>query len=111
MTSTVRLVAGLATLAQREPCEDTVDRRRVRADQGAVGHGFVVVDAAAIEVTARERSGQQGPAQDLVYGLRAARTVNTVATRARPPYPRVICGSEKALESSPPSRAGTAEPL
>src|SRR4051794_36715065 len=37
-------------------------------------------------------------------GLRAAMTVNRVATRASPPYPRAICGSEKVLESWPAMR-------
>ena len=33
-------------------------------------------------------------------------TVNRVATRASPPYPRAICGSEKVLESWPEMRLG-----
>jgi hypothetical protein len=46
-----------------------------------------------------------------VCGLRAARTVNRVATMASPPYPRAICGSEKAFESWPEMRLRKAAPL
>src|SRR3954453_5838793 len=41
-----------------------------------------------------------------VCGLRAPRTVNRVAPRARTPYPMAICGSEKVLESLPETRLG-----
>jgi hypothetical protein len=44
-------------------------------------------------------------------GLCAAMTVNRVATRASPAYPRAICGSEKVVESWPAMRAGIVAPL
>jgi hypothetical protein len=46
-----------------------------------------------------------------VCGLRAPMMVNRVATRASPPYPRAICGSEKVLESSPEMRLRKVAPL
>src|SRR5690348_15096012 len=44
-------------------------------------------------------------------GLCAPRTVNRVATKASPPYPSAICGSENALESWPEMTLGKTAPL
>jgi hypothetical protein len=46
-----------------------------------------------------------------VCGLRAARTVNRVATLASPPYPRAIYGSEKGIGKLTGDEAGKAAAL